>query len=359
MTTMFPALKLKRGEVEALAQSERAVIDSITPLFDVVRPSAKTSIEKRIDDSIELIRRGWPKVSRPFFLDLRDLPLEARLPNGTHPVLGMAQRLALHGHKAIHCIGFDRDDAYQEAFINAVRQNTVYGVALRLDQQDMKLLETSEDLARALLSKIGFTFERITIFLDLGSIHRSTDDLVALVNRTQSLFQKLGTKNFIFLASSMWDHSLLKSNKVTQVPRTEIGLWEQLRLGGLLLGYGDYGVIAPTFVDPPKNVIPAPKLRYTTPTCWLVSKGEKPRKGEHSQYPRLARGITSSGKFRTNDLGWGSEQIQAFSTYERTTTDHSGAVAIDTCTHLDVTVRQIANVEQKVANPEAKNNIHI
>ena len=94
MASIYSALKLKPGEIEALRESERFVTDSVVPIFDVARPSSKTSIERRLASSLDLIHRAWPRQSREFYLDLHDLPLELRLANNepclsgchTHPL---------------------------------------------------------------------------------------------------------------------------------------------------------------------------------------------------------------------------------------------------------------------------------
>jgi Beta protein len=352
MTTVFPALKLKSGEIEALLESERNVIDSTTPIFDVARPSSKTSIEKRLENSLDLLRQAWPKISREFYLDLRDLPLESRLGNGAHPAYHVASQLAYHGYKAIHCFGFDRDDAYERAIATIVSEIPGSKLALRLEQQDLKLLDTTEDLVRGFLNRMGRQFENTTIFLDLQSIHNSTDDLAALVERAYLRFKKLGTKNIILLASAMWDWSLIKPEKITKVPRLDIALWQQLRRKGLLLGYGDYGVIAPSFIDPEKIIIPAPKFRYTTSSDWFVAKGERPRKDQNSQYPRLSRRLMREDYFRVNDLGWGHEQLRSLASHQVSTIGHSKAVAIDTCTHLSVITSQVALTERQLIETE-------
>ncbi len=352
MTKIYPALKLKSGEIEGLLQSERSVINATIPVFDVARPSSKTSIEKRLDNSLELLRRAHPKISKDFFLDLRDLPLESRLSNGAHPAYYLASQLAYHGYNATHCFGFDRDEAYEKALSKVIVEHPATKIALRIEQQDMKLLDTTEDLARGFLGRTGRTFQNTTIFLDLQSIHESTEDLAALVERTYLRFKKLGAPHIIFLASAMWDWSRIKSDRITEVPRRDIELWRHLRKKGLLLGYGDYGVIAPSYIDPEKLVIPSPKLRYSTSTHWLVSKGEKPKKDQNSQFPRLAQRLLKTEAFRVNDLGWGHDQIRALASYELETIGNDRAVAIDTCNHLGITTNQISYTERQIAEAE-------
>lgn len=349
MSTLFPAMKLKRGEIEALRQSERAVLEAITPIFDIARPSSKTSIEKRLADSLDLLHHGWPRISKEFYLDMRDLPLDCRLANGAHPLYYFGRQLALHSHNVTHCFGFDRDDAYEEALTRLLIENSSTNIALRIEQQDMKLLDTTEELTKAVLQRFKRTVQSTTVFLDLQSIYGTTDELAQLITRSYARFEKLGARKIVFLASAMWDYSRIKPEQITEVPRIDIALWEQLRRQGLDIRYGDYGVVAPSFIDPEKIVIPAPKFRYCTPSKWLVAKGEKPRKDENSQYPRLAKRLTNRPEFRANDLGWGHDQIRDFASYALTRADHARAVAIDTCSHLDITVKQVLFAERQIA----------
>lgn len=342
-------MKLKRGEIEALRQSERVVLEAITPIFDIARPSSKTSIEKRLADSMDLLHRGWPRISKEFYLDMRDLPLDCRLANGAHPLYYFGNQLAFHSRKATHCFGFDRDDAYEEALTRLLSENSSTNIALRIEQQDMKLLDTTEELTKAVLQRFKRTIQSTTVFLDLQSIYGTTDELAQLIKRSYARFEKLGARKIVFLASAMWDYSRIKPELITEVPRIDIALWEQIRREGLDIRYGDYGVVAPSFIDPEKTVIPAPKFRYCTASKWLVAKGEKPRKDENSQYPRLAKRLINRSEFRANDLGWGHEQIRDFASYTLIKADHARVVAIDTCSHLDITVKQVLFAERQIA----------
>lgn len=350
MSTLFNAMKLKSGEILALRESERWVRDAVTPIFDIARPSSRTSIDARLDESMELIRLGCPRISKEFYLDLRDLPLDCRLKNGTHPVYSLGRRLALHSHKVIHCYGFDRDSAYEEALTALLAENNSLDVALRLQQHDMKLPPETVQLSIEFLLKTKRKIKDTPVILDLQSIHASTEDHGAMIERTYEQFKKLGTTKFIFLASAMWDYTRIKSEKVNEIPRIDFKLWEHLRRIGLDIRYGDYGVIAPSFVDTERKFSGSPKFRYATPSMWLVAKGEKLKKGENSQYPRLAQRLIKSGQFRINDLSWGHEQLRAYANYEEMVLGHTKAVAIDTCTHLNITTSQVLYVERAIAS---------
>lgn len=351
MASIYSALKLKPGEIEALRESERFVTDSVVPIFDVARPSSKTSIERRLASSLDLIHRAWPRQSREFYLDLHDLPLELRLANNEHPAYRLASDLVYHGSKVTLCFGFDRDGQYEDAISNVILKSPMTKVALRLQLYDLKLLDDTVDKSRGFLGRVGRSFQSTTVFLDLACIDGATDDLAAITERAYLRFRRLGVTKIVLLATGMWDWSKLKPKVISRVPRNEIKLWEFLRRKGVAVSFGDYGVILPSYIDPDFqfNSPPTPKLRYATMGSWLVAKGEKPQKGENSQYPRLAQSLVASTEFRQNDLGWGHDRIRDLATYDLKTIGPAKAVAIGTSIHLDVTARNVDYLERQFA----------
>jgi hypothetical protein len=89
--------------------------------------------------------------------------------------------------------------------------------------------------------------------------------------------------------------------------------------------------------------IPAPKAKYTLPTRWQVIKGHKPKKGEASQYRKIARTLINAPWFRPNDFGWGAENIREVATGRRGKKgNNTDWVAYTTQIHLAMTLRQVA-----------------
>jgi hypothetical protein len=348
MNAIYPALKLKRGEVEAVRQSESLVANNITPLFDIARPGEYRLLDKRIEESLTLLHSAQPRISKEFYIDAKDLPLDWRLRGDIHPAYGFAKRIANSGYKPIHCFGFDRDDAYEKAFIQIAAENLTSRIALRLEKEDLKLLPETLDKINGFLGRVHRSPEETHLFFDLGSIASSTEDWHAITKKAHTALFSRGFKKIIFLASSMWDYSRVPPNKITKIPREEIIIWESLRREKIDISYGDYGIIIPSYIDPSQPVSSSPKFRYCTPTCWWVVKGEKPKEG-YGQHPRLAKKVMKLDAFRVNDFGWGHDQIRAFSEYQRDTTDSAGTIAIDLCTHLDIADRQVQVVERQVA----------
>ena len=89
--------------------------------------------------------------------------------------------------------------------------------------------------------------------------------------------------------------------------------------------------------------IPAPKAKYALPTRWQVIKGHKPKKGEASQYRKIARTLVNSPWFRANDFGWGDENIREIATGRLGKKgNNTDWVAYSTQIHLAMTVKQLA-----------------
>jgi hypothetical protein len=354
MVVLSPSLKLKIGEMQALLQSERNVSANVVPIFDVVRPTKKTPVLKRVEDSANLlIAGGWCKPSKPFFVDTYDIPPEQMLPDELSPIEGLAKRLALYNYRPTYCYGFDRGPVYEQGFARLVQANLVQTFALRLERHDLVLLDETIDRIRLFLGQIQRSFQDISVILDLRSLDESATDSTRICEVACRRFEKLGVPTQIFLASAMWDWSRLKTEKVNRVPRADFALWMALRRLRLPLRFGDYGVICPEFSEPDgKSIIPAPKLRYCTTSLWLVAKGEKPRKGENNQYPRLARRLMKEREFRHNELNWGHDELRNLENYRFESMGHHRAVAIDTCNHLDLVFRQVASTERLLAESQ-------
>jgi len=156
--------------------------------------------------------------------------------------------------------------------------------------------------------------------------------------------RKAGIGRLVLLASSMPESQALKADTEVVLRRHEIALWESLLRELPWLVFGDYGIVHPNFAHLRGSgaPIPAPKARYATPNSWIVIKGHRPKKGEASQYRKIARRIVAADWFRPNDFGWGAERIRlAATTQKREFGSHACWVGFCTQIHLAITMRQV------------------
>jgi Beta protein len=339
-------MKIKEGEMLALQNLSPDTHASLLPLFDVIKPTEKTSIDKRISESLKQVMTNWPR-SRRFLIDIHDISLEARLKNGVHPIEKLVDEFAHFGYSPIHCFGFDRGDDYEASFVKAIHKHEIKVIALRLEQADLGLLSDTIGKIEVLMQKTSIKYEDLLVIFDLRSIAASNFPAETVLLRAFNELTQAGVKKYVVMASSMWDYTRLPANKVTKVPRQEFALWLSLRSLGIEVMYGDYGVVSPEFIDLGNfKRSPSPKFRYTLADSWLVSKGEQTKAGELNQYPRIAKKLVARPEFRGNDLSWGNDQMLDISNYILANAALTKAVAIDTCTHLEVTVSQIRNIEK-------------
>lgn len=346
---IFSALKIKNGEMLALAEGGRQLREQVVPIFDVVRPTKKVTTERRVDESAKLlIEGGWCKPSSKFYVDTYDVPAEADNVGGMSALEALVRRLSFYSFRPGVCCGFDRGQNADAGLRRLAHDALIQRLAIRLETHDLLFPTETVDRIRLMLADLKIASTNTLIIHDLRVIDESAGDLAGMCVRAVREFERHGLAHHTFLASSMWDWSRLKTNTLTVVPRVDLSVWQAARKGGARIAYGDYGVISPNYSDPEDTVIPAPKLRYTTARHWLISKGEKPRKGENSQYPRLARKVLGHEEFRSNDLSWGHEQLRLLASYGLPPIGHSLGVAIDTNNHLELVVDQVREFESSL-----------
>ena len=162
------------------------------------------------------------------------------------------------------------------------------------------------------------------------------------------------------LGSNMPESQNLPKDEELEVRRLEVDIWEALRPDVPALIFGDYGIVHPTSVYIPHSgmAIPAPKAKYTLPTRWQIIKGHLPKKGEASQYYKIARALVNAAWFQPNDFGWGAENIREIATGNRGKRgSNTDWVAYTTEIHLAMTVRQMLVAVRTATELPAANKV--
>ena len=337
--------RTKEGERRALLNLEPSTDSGLLPLFDVQSSDPGKQLGQHLRDAVAMIEEVWPKTAE-FLLDISQIGSEARCEDGRHPITELVQACTEAALRPTLCFGFDRDDA---AYLDAIAAGLgalqkPKRVAFRLQQHD--LLFWSETLSRldSLIWRMGVDRNSVTVIADLQAIGPSSmpdEDRL----RAQLLhLRKTGIGRLVLLASSMPESQALKADTEVVLRRHEVTLWESLLRDLPWVVFGDYGIVHPNFshLRGSGAPIPAPKARYATPNSWIVIKGHRPKKGEASQYRKIARQIVAAEWFRPNDFGWGAERIRlAATTQKREFGSHACWVGFCTQIHLAITMRQV------------------
>jgi hypothetical protein len=342
----MPVLRTKSGERQALLNLEPNDKAGLLPLFDVQAPESGVSIEDQLELAVEFVREAWTS-EHEFLLDISQLGSDLRAVDGIHPLQYLADAFGRASLQPTMCFAFDRnDDAYEAAFLAVVRgQGESAKAAFRLQQHDLLFWEETLDRLKTLRIATRIAPERLTVIADMQSLcSAQLVDASVLEGRFRDL-AALGFGRLVMLGSNMPESSNLPKDGELKVRRLEVDIWESLLRAVPTLMFGDYGIVHPTSVYIPHSgmAIPAPKAKYTLPTCWQIIKGHKPKKGEASQYYKIARTLHSAPWFRPNDFGWGADCIREIATGRRGKRgNNTDWVAYTTEIHLAMTVRQVS-----------------
>lgn len=341
----MPVIRVKEGERRALANLEPQTSAGLLPLFDVQRNDEKKSLHEHIRDSVDVIRQVW-STHGEFLVDISQIPVDARCRDGVHPIAAINLVCRELGLRPTFAYAFDRSDApYDEAIVAAVLSGPVpHRIAFRLQEQDLLFWdETVERMAR-IVARSKVDMSAATVIIDLQALSTTSSVDTDLLRERLHALSKAGAGRLVLLGSSMPQSESLKADAAVAIRRHEVAVWESMLRFVPTLLFGDYGIVHPHFAHLKGSAapIPAPKAKYATPSNWQIIKGHKPRKGEGSQYPAIARKILEAPWFRSNDFGWGAERIREVATRG------SGKRGTPTCwiafctqIHLAITVKQV------------------
>ncbi|HEY9199295.1 MAG TPA: beta family protein [Gammaproteobacteria bacterium] len=317
------ALKGKAGEFEALTNLPSDVKDFVIPLIDVPR---RPSSEKNVDVARDLkkvadgIYESWGG-ELPVLLDVFDLHPDTRTSDMQHPVEYLFSAARSLGLRAVPVAGLDRDDSHLEAVRSVIAEDG-RGVVVRLLYEDIEFPDELPDQVEQLLDRIDVQVQEVDFVLDFRSIRAldlarverlAIDAIVALVTLG-------GSRSLGIVASSLPQSIAEEISKGGSgfVGREEVRLVGNIRAGVAWLGicptYGDYATVHPEFVDNDPRIYSntmGPKIIYTTPQQWFVTRGEAFRKHPlaYKQYYNLADEIRKRPEYLGATYSYGDDYI--------------------------------------------------
>ncbi len=356
-----PILKSKQGEFGALQRLREEDRDRLTPLLDVVRVPFNWKTQKPSKELGEHLAAKAAKFtaawgSRLAFVDLYDIDLAYRVSGNKHPLLFVFERFREEGATAIPVTGFDRDRNYNNA-VKAIHQADGRGVCIRLLQEDLLLMGSLADQVAGMSAQLGVPLERTHLVIDLRELKPRDvpsysrlvrDALWALDDTTR------GVASLVLSASSMPSQlgDAVPTGNTDSLERLEFRFWRSLVANsdlGRLPSFGDYGIVAPDFLElNPKTISIAPTIRYTTQKNWLIMRGISTKKHPDGfkQFHSLAADLVSRPEYFGASCCWGDEYISQNATREVGPGNACKWVEVGTNHHLSVVSRQITALPQ-------------
>jgi hypothetical protein len=358
----YSFLKGKAGELEALRSIRVEGRQGLTPLFDVppervsffgVGAKREIQIEtvaEALDGYAQKLVRAWGNVDT-CLVDLAGFDPSSRLAGGIHPVTAFFSDARTTGLAAVPVTGPDRDPAQVRA-VGAVCASWRCGAAIRLRGRILEDLENLKRRLGSLLSRLEIQPHEIDLLIDLGQVTaRRVPELEVLAHGVLAALPRINDWRSLVLCGGAFPTrvgNVVKRNEMKPLPRRDWALWRSLRGTDVsrVPAFGDYGVTAADWgsaFEP--EMSRSAKIIYTTPTDWMVAKGEKIRKGEDSQYYELARRIVKeSGAFRGERHCLACRRILEAKKHIGSAGGPTAWVARATRHHLAVVTRQLASL---------------
>ena len=342
-----PILKSKRGEAKALHQLSASIKSKIIPFFDILALKPQTQngseVEAHLIKQALTIASGW-KQQGVCYVDLFDVNPAARALAGGHPVHVVHTRLAAEHVQAIPVVGLERDVHYKLA-IRAVVADGAAALGIRLEAEDMQLSSVLANRVRRLVDELGAASIPIHLFCDFRSIAgQSPEALRAQFLKAYPELTKVAASRIVFAASAMVPNmGSYKKDSFNRVPRIDYLTWQSIAKVAPSVGYSDYGVVHPDYIDlDPRVIKPSAKIRYSTDGEWLIVKGSR-WADNTAQHHRLSQVLQGKAEFRGADC-WGADYIVTAAAGRKTYGALETWVTIDQNTHITHTVNHLTKV---------------
>ncbi len=320
----IPILKGKEGEFKALAHLPDSAKNRITPFIDIPRGvldmhtnRPKDPIDTYLSKKAKKIHGAWG-TSRHIFVDVFDLDLNLRTPNGMHFVDHLFLLLRGYGVQAIPVIGLDRagDISYVEAIKNILFQDH-RGVCIRLLLEDFELFQDTYVNIEELIERLNSGIESTHILMDLRSIfEEDLDEIADIATSFLARLPHISHFQTITLSSSGFPENLglISPHSVGTISRAELDLRDELffRKGDIprFPAFGDYGICHPDLLDfDPRLHTPSAAIRYTTEREWLIVKAGSLKKYSYEQFRELSDILRKRPEYHGPYHCWGDNYI--------------------------------------------------
>jgi hypothetical protein len=360
----LPIYKAKKGELQALAQTDPRLKKQVLPLFEVCRIGKNVREAKRfkdcplvrayLDETAERIADVWK--GRSAMVDAFQWSPESVTETGEHILPYIYSRLAALQVDVIPVIGYDRWDS--PVYRLAMEGLDAEFYCLRLDshaQDDAEDPEYFQQRLTEILEHVGTEPARCAVLIDFGDV--TSVSIQTMLDRAEAVMQvcqPLGFSAYATAACSLppsIDGAVKEQNSSGKVVRKEMLVWKALRTTYIKAQwiFGDYGVRGPNTADEAIAPHMNGKIRHTIDQAYFVVRGHSIQYGaKGAQMYGLAKTVVNSIHFMGEDFSWGDQRILECSDgqFKGNSTDW---IAIDTNHHLAWVTAEVREFELKLA----------
>lgn len=313
-----PTLRLKEGEVVALANLAPIVRSYICPVFVAAPPADRDPEKRRPLTAEELIVENGRRVARAWgngscMLDVRFLIDKLGIEAAASWIPGVFKASVEVGARPGVVVSLA--DARGPMLLGSERAMERHGLfaAIRLTLSDLQETDLEERLG-AVLRFVDRTPQESVAIVDFGDADVGVAAIAADV--LLAAYERLAVfgrwKKIILSTTSYPEKNPAKENDLILVPRTETAIWERIfesrSVDAGVAVMGDFGPDSAKFKFAGGSFLPIPHYRYSTITHWLVVRGKKDAK-QASNVISIARRLVADKNYLGPDFSFGDRYI--------------------------------------------------
>lgn len=307
-THYVPCLKLKAGEVAALAGLSPRTLAGLTPLielpsveWDFEEEAPRRTVPAHLERCARFLAEAWPFRDRPVFVDvLRYVEGEVgRFLDAASGLLAVVPVVELPA-------------APQD--LAAARAGS-YGVCLRVPLGEVQ----GEDMGAlfgSALDELRLAPGKVDLVLDMGYLDETKAHAYSIaLPWVLGALPHLKAWRTLTLLGTSFPADLREVSKLGEIPRREWALWRALTKVPRRPTFGDYAIAHPDLLDGnPRSLRSRAAIRYTHDESWVIYRGGRlagPDAGGFEQFHGLARHLVEDHRYRGPDFSEGDRFILA------------------------------------------------
>ncbi len=314
-----PILKGKKGDFWSLQHAKSLTGDVVTPLIEVVPPTAKSTEAKHLTQTAQML--AGSRQHRRSFVDLKWRDNAPFVSPGSHVVDHFFAETRSRSTPAIPVTSLLRSPAFQTAVqrVVAIDQR---GMALRLELDRMELGASELSAIDRLLTFMHIVPTDADLILDFGSVFTTPSALLAQNARSAMLLlPHLTAWRTLTVAAGSFPESVTVLPQATwsKLPRKEWTAWLSVVTGGTrpprLPTYSDYAIGHPNLPFTGQANISV-NLRYSFDDQFFVWRGFATTSHPlgHGQIIDICKDLVARSEFAGPNFSQGDQEIQARAT---------------------------------------------
>ncbi|MBO0360648.1 hypothetical protein J0X19_21995 [Hymenobacter sp. BT186] len=345
----FPFLRVKKGEINALSTLKPKSKYSVRPILQIAPPDLDEN-GKKVKPSAEYITKIAntlqavlnPSSNLACFLDPKPSGISSSL------LRNLLFSITTNGGKFYPVYSLTGSEDYVKLYNSLLGEGKPYILRIPINELTGKALQKIKDAINAYELKATNAF----ILLDAGDISSPTTALGIYEVAIQGYMHQLSSLHpaGLILSSTSLPSIMPESEKwvPVQFSRKELEFFSNVKDGiEETIHFGDYAT-GTVSIEPSPSRIGVPKVRYTFPAYYEVTRGQKVGPSPFTmseQFHRLSMILARNADFSGQDFSWGDEFIyNASQPGSQPRGNATTWVAVNTSHHLELVVSMLPSM---------------